>query len=162
MDHGIQYLQGGGVGDPMMDQNQTSLGIFSVDELGNCGSEEEVQLYALMALINMSYHNLAVHNLVHQAGGVETILHLLGSSAFDVRKAAIFCLGNVVTGHKVKFFCIYKKKTPFLFRSNFFYFFISNIFFSVQLFVIYHVLCIGKCTITCRCRWCSCSCFNDE
>ena len=120
---GIQYLQGGGVGDPMMDQNQTSLGIFSVDELGNGGSEEEVQLYALMALINMSYHNLAVHNLVHQAGGVETILHLLGSSAFDVRKAAIFCLGNVVTGHKVKFFCIYKKKTPFLFRSNFFYFY---------------------------------------
>ena len=86
----------------MMDSNQTSLGIFSVDQLGDGGSEEEVQLYALMALINMSYHNVAVHNLVHQAGGVETILHLLSSNAFDVRKAAIFCLGNVVTGHKVR------------------------------------------------------------
>ena len=59
-----------------------------------------------MALINMSYHNVAVHHLVHQAGGVQTILHLLGSNAFDVRKAAIFCLGNVVTGHKVSFFLL--------------------------------------------------------
>ena len=103
---GIQYLQTNEASsvDPMLDQHQTSLGIFSVDELGSGGSEEEVQLYALMALINMSYHNVAVHNLVHQAGGVETILHLLGSRAFDVRKAAIFCLGNVVTGHKVRYY----------------------------------------------------------
>ena len=54
-----------------------------------------------MALINMSYHNVCVHNLVNSAHGVKTILHLLGSPAFDVRKAAIFCLGNIVTGHKV-------------------------------------------------------------
>jgi hypothetical protein len=50
----------------------------------------------------MSYHNVCVHNLVNSANGVETVLHLLGSPAFDVRKAAIFCLGNIVTGHKVR------------------------------------------------------------
>ena len=112
---GIRYLE---ESDGMMDSNQTSLGIFSVDQLGDGGSEEEVQLYALMALINMSYHNVAVHNLVHQAGGVETILHLLSSSAFDVRKAAIFCLGNVVTGHKVRgrlfFFFFFNRFACFL------------------------------------------------
>jgi hypothetical protein len=100
---GINYLDGdeGGAG------GAAALGIFSVDERGQFqnkgeeGGREEVQLYALMALINMSYHNPPVHDLVSQTRGVETILHLLGSPAFDVRKAAIFCLGNVVTGHRV-------------------------------------------------------------
>ena len=129
---GINYLQDSG--DGMMNSHQTSLGIFSVDEMnvGSGGSEEEVQLYALMALINMSYHNVAVHNLVHQAGGVQTILHLLGSDAFDVRKAAIFCLGNVVTGHKVSHVFYHRFVNVYVFLSflltikfNFYY---SSIF----------------------------------
>ena len=91
---GINYVDGGD-----MVEQPAALGIFSVD--ADTSGREEVQLYALMALINMSYHNVSVHNLINSANGVETVLHLLGSPAFDVRKAAIFCLGNIVTGHKV-------------------------------------------------------------
>ena len=79
-------------------------GIFSVDE--DLAGKDEVRLYALMALINLSYHNILVQNSVNslrledQRTAFEVILQTVSSDLFDVRKAAVFCLDNLVTSHR--------------------------------------------------------------
>lgn len=89
---GINYI-----GGEAENSHAGAAGIFSVD--GDFDGSDEVQLYALMALINISYHNKRVHDLINAASGVDLILDRLSSSIYDVQKAAIFCLGNVVTNH---------------------------------------------------------------
>ena len=79
-------------------------GIFSVDE--HLAGQDEVRLYALMALINLSYHNIIVQNIVNDVrlpNGCTTfdvILILVTNDLFDVRKAAVFCLDNLVSAHR--------------------------------------------------------------
>jgi hypothetical protein len=79
-------------------------GIFSVDE--QFAGRDEVRLYALMALINLCYHNLIVQNIVNglrlKDGRTtfDVILSIVSSELFDVRKAAVFCLDNLVTSHR--------------------------------------------------------------
>ena len=59
-----------------------------------------------MALINLSYHNIIVQNAVNalrfedQRTAVAVILEVVSSPSFDIRKAAIFCLDNLVTSHR--------------------------------------------------------------
>lgn len=56
----------------------------------------ELTLYALMALVNLSYRNQQVQELVRKCGGMPTLLQQLLSPAYDVKKSASFCLGNLV------------------------------------------------------------------
>ena len=55
--------------------------------------------HAFLALINLSYHNVIVQSLVHSMNGIENILGFVGSEEPELRKVAVFCLGNLIKGH---------------------------------------------------------------
>jgi len=56
----------------------------------------ELALYAMMALVNLSYCRSEVQDMVRACGGVP-LLHLqLSSPIFQLRRTAAFCLGNLV------------------------------------------------------------------
>jgi hypothetical protein len=61
------------------------------------GAPLEVAFCALLALINLSYHNPLLQGLVNESPtGIRTILRLVRSRVPELAKRAIFCLGNLV------------------------------------------------------------------
>lgn len=56
----------------------------------------ELTLYSMMALVNLSYCNERVQELVRACGGVPLIQQQLSSPLYEARKTAAFCLGNLV------------------------------------------------------------------
>ncbi len=50
----------------------------------------------MMALVNLTYCNTRVQESVRACGGVPLIQQQLSSPLYDARKAAAFCLGNLV------------------------------------------------------------------
>lgn len=53
-------------------------------------------LYALMALVNLTYGNAGVQRAVRELGGVPAVQQQLTSPTYEVRRSASFCLGNMV------------------------------------------------------------------
>ena len=60
------------------------------------GHASELTLYSMMALVNLSYCNERVQELVRACGGVPLIQQQLSSPLYEARKTAAFCLGNLV------------------------------------------------------------------
>ena len=60
------------------------------------GQAVELALYAMMALVNLSYCNATVQELVRACGGVPLLHQQLASPLYEARKTAAFCLGNLV------------------------------------------------------------------
>lgn len=60
------------------------------------GGREALVLYALMALVNLTYNNPEVQHLVRELSGIPLVQQQLSSAAYDVRRSASFCLGNLV------------------------------------------------------------------
>jgi len=60
------------------------------------GQANELTLYAMMALVNLSYCNQSVQELVRACGGVPLLQQQLASPLYEARKTAAFCLGNLV------------------------------------------------------------------
>ena len=58
-------------------------------------------LYAMMALVNLSYCNERVQELVRACGGIPLIQQQLSSPLYEARKTAAFCLGNLVRDSSV-------------------------------------------------------------
>ena len=61
----------------------------------------ELMLYAMMALVNLSYCNERVQELVRACGGIPLIQQQLSSPLYEARKTAAFCLGNLVRDSSV-------------------------------------------------------------
>ena len=59
-------------------------------------STDRLVLYALMALVNLTYGNAEVQRTVRELGGLPAVEHQLMSAAYEVRRSASFCLGNLV------------------------------------------------------------------
>lgn len=59
-------------------------------------SSEGLVLYALMALVNLTYGNAEVQRAVRELGGVPVVQQQLTSPMYEVRRSASFCLGNMV------------------------------------------------------------------
>ena len=60
------------------------------------GQAVELALYAMMALVNLSYCNATVQELVRACGGVPLLHQQLASPLYEARKTAAICLGNLV------------------------------------------------------------------
>ena len=56
----------------------------------------ELTLTALMALVNLSYCNTRVQELIRTTGGFPLLLAQLSSPIYEVQRTASFCLGNLV------------------------------------------------------------------
>ena len=69
---------------------------LSADPAEAAGQASELALYAMMALVNLSYCNPAVQELVRSCGGVPLLQQQTGSPLYEARKTAAFCLGNLV------------------------------------------------------------------
>ena len=59
-------------------------------------ASSELVLYSMMALVNLSYCNERVQQLVKSCGGIPLIQAQLSSPLYEARKTAAFCLGNLV------------------------------------------------------------------
>ena len=80
-------------------------GLFSLDE--DLAGRDEIRLYALMALINLSYHNIIVQkNAVNalrfedQRTAVAVILEVVSSPPSTLEKPPFSVLDNLVTSHR--------------------------------------------------------------
>eukprot|EP00743_Colponemidia_sp_Colp-15_P007363 GILK01007950.1.p1 GENE.GILK01007950.1~~GILK01007950.1.p1 ORF type:complete len:768 (-),score=169.92 GILK01007950.1:144-2447(-) len=60
----------------------------------------ELCFYSLLALINLSYQNETVQQIIDSHNGIDVIFKQLGSPVYDTRKTACFCLSNLVKSHK--------------------------------------------------------------
>ena len=63
------------------------------------GSGSELTLCAMLALVNLSHQQPAVQALVRVCGGLPLLQAQLASPVYETRRAASFCLGNLVKGN---------------------------------------------------------------
>eukprot|EP00002_Diphylleia_rotans_P015393 TRINITY_DN2988_c0_g1_i2.p1 TRINITY_DN2988_c0_g1~~TRINITY_DN2988_c0_g1_i2.p1 ORF type:complete len:867 (-),score=153.67 TRINITY_DN2988_c0_g1_i2:76-2676(-) len=56
-------------------------------------------MFSLMALVNMSFQQHHVQDMVARLGGVKVVTTQLWSANYDCRTTAAFCLGNLVKAH---------------------------------------------------------------